>query len=271
MISNSLSSKLENFFFILGPCVIESEELLFECATEVNRLSQKYKAPFIFKSSFDKANRSSINSYRGPGLEKGLSALQTIKEKFNLPITTDIHEPSQVIPASKVADIIQIPAFLCRQTDLLVEAAKSSSIVSVKKGQFLAAADIKNILAKITPFNKNKVLLLERGNSFGYQNLVVDFTNIIEMKKYNQLVILDITHSTQKPGQLGDKTGGVPEMIPYYGYAAAACGVNGIFLEFHPEPTKALSDGSNMLSLKNLEKVVSNILAFHKLSVKLEK
>ena len=253
----------DNFFFIVGPCVIENEELLFVCAKEIKRLQEKFKIPFIFKSSFDKANRSSLQSYRGVGIKKGLSLLQKIKEEFQLPLTTDIHESHQAAQVAEVVDILQIPAFLCRQTDLLVAAAKTQKILSIKKGQFLSAKDLKHVLNKILPFNNYKVLLLERGNSFGYQNLVVDFTNIIAMKEYQQLVVMDITHATQSPGSLVNTTGGTPEYSPYYGYAAAACGVNGIFLEVHPNPLEALSDSSNMLPLAQLEKIVKNILAFH--------
>lgn len=252
-----------NFFFIVGPCVIESEELLLVCAKEIKRLQEKFQIPFIFKSSFDKANRSSIKSFRGIGQKRGLAALQKVKKIFQLPLTTDIHETEQIPAVSKVVDILQIPAFLCRQTDLVVAAAKSQCIVSVKKGQFLSARQMRHILEKIVPFNQYKVLLLERGNSFGYQNLVVDFSNVLEMKKYQQLVVMDITHATQKFSDNQDTTGGTREYAPYLGYAAAACGANGIFLETHPEPQKALSDGNNMIALSELEKIVENILAFH--------
>ena len=261
----NLQKKITNsFFFIVGPCVIESEELLQICAKEVKRLEQKFQIPFIFKSSFDKANRSSIQSYRGVGIKKGLQALANIKQKFQLPLTTDIHESRQATLASEVIDILQIPAFLCRQTDLVVAAAKSKCIVSIKKGQFLAANQMCHILDKIIPFNPYKVLLLERGNSFGYQTLVVDFTNILEMKKYQQLVVLDITHATQKSSKLENITGGVPEYAPYLGYAAAACGADGVFLEVHPHPQKALSDKGSMIALDKLENVIKNILLFHK-------
>ena len=261
----SISTDLnKNFFFIVGPCVIESEELLHTCAEKITELKNRYKVPFIFKSSFDKANRTSLQSYRGPGLKKGLAILNKIKKKYQLPIITDIHEVHQISQVAKIADFIQIPAFLCRQTDLLVESAKSNKILSIKKGQFISAAEVENIIAKVTPFNDNKIILIERGNFFGYHNLVVDFSNLIKMKKYNQLVVLDVTHSTQKPAKLKNKTGGDPELIPYYSYAAAACGVNGIFLEVHPNPKKALSDGPNMLQLNKLDRLVENILAFNK-------
>lgn len=252
-----------SFFFIVGPCVIESEELLQICAKEIKRLEQKFQIPFIFKSSFDKANRSSIKSYRGVGIKKGLQALDNIKQKFQLPLTTDIHESRQASIAAEVVDILQIPAFLCRQTDLVVAAAKSKSIISVKKGQFLAANQMRHIVDKITPFNPYKVLLLERGTSFGYQDLVVDFTNILAMKKYQQLVVMDITHATQKSSKLENTTGGDPECAPYLGYAAAACGVNGIFLEVHPHPKKALSDAGSVIALDKLASLIKNILAFH--------
>ena len=253
----------QNFFFIVGPCVIESEELLLACAKEITRLKKKYQVPFIFKASFDKANRSHLDSFRGLGLKKGLKALQKIKEDYLLPLTTDIHEVHQVEPVAEVVDILQIPAFLSRQTDLLVAAAKTKKIVSVKKGQFLSAREVKNIIDKITPFNSHKILLLERGNSFGYQNLVVDYRNILEMKKYQQLVVMDITHSTQTPASLGKQTGGNPEYAAYLGYAACCCGANGLFLEVHPNPKTALSDAAVMLELEKLEKIVKNTLLFH--------
>ena len=254
-----------HFFFIVGPCVIESEELLTACAKEIEHLQKKYNVPFIFKASFDKANRSSIDSYRGIGMKKGLAALKKIKKKFSLPITTDVHETHQVAAVAEVADIIQIPAFLCRQTDLIVESAKTGKIISVKKGQFISVVELENILKKIRTQNKHLVLFLERGSSFGYQNLVVDFTNLIEMKKYKESVVMDITHATQKPGKTKSQTGLLSSYAPYFGYAAAACGVQGIFMEVHPNPTKALSDAANCIRLDELDKLVGNILSFHKL------
>ncbi len=263
---NTLEESLRNhFFFIVGPCVIESEELLTTCAKEIQKLQKKYKVPFVFKSSFDKANRSSIDSYRGMGIQKGLSFLKKIKKFFSLPITTDVHETHQVDEVAEVADIIQIPAFLCRQTDLIVQAAKTGKIISVKKGQFLAVADLENILRKIRTQNKHLVLFLERGSSFGYQNLVVDFTNLIEMKKYKESVVMDITHATQKTGKTLAQSGVLSQYAPYFGYAAAACGAQGIFMEVHPNPAKALSDAANCIPLGGLDKLVGDILSFHKL------
>ena len=255
----------DNFFFIVGPCVIESEDLLITCAKEIQRVQKKYNVPFIFKSSFDKANRSSIDSYRGIGMKKGLAALKKIKKKFSLPITTDVHETHQVAAVAEVADIIQIPAFLCRQTDLIVESAKTGKIISVKKGQFISVVELENILKKIRTQNKNLVLFLERGSSFGYQKLVVDFTNLIEMKRYKESVVMDITHATQKPGKTKNQTGLLSSYSPYFGYAAAACGVQGVFMEVHPNPAKSLSDAANCIRLDKVDKLVGDILSFHKL------
>ena len=237
--------------------------MLVACAKEIVRLKKKFQVPFIFKASFDKANRSHLSSFRGLGIKKGLKALQKIKEEFSLPLTTDVHETYQVESVAEIVDILQIPAFLSRQTDLLVAAAKTNKIVSVKKGQFLSATEVKNIIDKIIPFNSHKILLLERGNSFGYQNLVVDYRNLLEMKKYQQLVVMDITHATQTPASLGKQTGGNPEYASHLGYAAACCGANGLFLEVHPKPKSALSDAAVMLELEKLEQIVKNTLLFH--------
>ena len=222
--------------FIAGPCVIESADILFEVAKELVRLNEKYNINIIFKSSFDKANRTSIHSFRGPGLEKGLLMLNDIKEKFGLQILTDIHEPYQAQPASEVADVLQIPAFLCRQTDLLVAAAKTEKVVNIKKAQFLSGEDMQYPVQKVKETGGEKIWLTERGNVYGYNNLAVDFRNIVDMKKISDTVIMDCTHSVQRPGIAGGKTGGDREFVPAMALAAKAFGATGYFFEVHPEP-----------------------------------
>lgn len=246
--------------FIAGPCVIESAELLDVVAREVARLRDKYGLQIVFKASFDKANRTSLSSFRGPGMEKGMTMLGDVKSKYGLPITTDIHEPYQAAPVSVVADILQIPAFLCRQTDLLVAAAKTGRTVNIKKAQFLSGDDMKYPVEKAVEAGSPDVWLTERGNSFGYNNLVVDFRNIPDMKKYAQRVVMDCTHSVQRPGGAGGTTGGNREYVPSMALAAKAFGANGYFFEVHPDPEKALSDGPNMLYLDNLETVIKSLL-----------
>lgn len=246
--------------FIAGPCVIESAELLDEVAKELVRLNKKYDIDIIFKSSFDKANRTSIHSFRGPGLEKGLQMLADIKSKYGLKILTDIHESYQAEPVGQVADVLQIPAFLCRQTDLLVAAAKTGKIVNIKKAQFLSGEDMKYPVQKVLESGNNNIWLTERGNIYGYNNLVVDFRNIPDMKKIVSTVIMDCTHSVQRPGAAGGKTGGNREYVPSMALAAKAFGATGYFFETHPDPNKALSDGPNMLYLKDLEKVITTLL-----------
>lgn len=246
--------------FIAGPCVIESNELLDTVAQELVRLNKKYDIQIIFKSSFDKANRTSISSYRGPGLEKGLQMLADIKSKYGLKLLTDIHESYQAQPAGEVVDVIQIPAFLCRQTDLLVTAAKTGKIVNIKKAQFLSGIDMQYPVQKVRESGNNQVWLTERGNTYGYNNLAVDFRNIADMKHYTDTVIMDCTHSVQRPGAAGGKTGGNREFVPAMALAAKAFGANGYFFEVHPDPDKALSDGPNMLYLKDLETVIKSLL-----------
>ncbi|MEO2068051.1 MAG: 3-deoxy-8-phosphooctulonate synthase [Desulfurobacteriaceae bacterium] len=249
---------------IAGPCVIEDRDTLFEVARKVKELKERYpEHTFIFKASFDKANRSSIDSYRGPGLEKGLSLLSEVKEKFKLPITTDIHESWQAKPVGEVVDIIQIPAFLCRQTDLLVGAAKTGKPVNVKKGQFMAPWDMKNVVDKLVKSDAKEVFLTERGTTFGYNNLVVDFRSIPIMKQLKAKVIFDATHSVQRPGGLGKASGGDRDFVPYLARAAVAVGVDGLFFEVHPEPEKALSDGPNMLDLSDFEKLLGKLFKLH--------
>ncbi|MCD8290077.1 MAG: 3-deoxy-8-phosphooctulonate synthase [Prevotella sp.] len=249
-----------NTTIIAGPCVIENYELLDIVAQELVRLNDKYNIDIIFKASFDKANRTSINSFRGPGLEKGLQMLQDIKSKYALRLLTDIHETYQANPVGEVVDVIQIPAFLCRQTDLLVAAAKTGKIVNIKKAQFLSGTDMQFPVQKVRESGNNNVWLTERGNMYGYNNLVVDFRNIADMKKYTDTVIMDCTHSVQRPGAAGGKTGGNREFVPAMALAAKAFGATGYFFEVHPEPECALSDGPNMLYLKDLEKTIIPLL-----------
>lgn len=246
--------------FIAGPCVIENMDCLDAVATELVRLNHKYDIDIIFKSSFDKANRTSISSYRGPGLEKGLQMLSDIKAKYGLKILTDIHESYQAAPVGTVVDVIQIPAFLCRQTDLLVSAAKTGKIVNIKKAQFLSGDDMKYPVQKVKESGNNNVWLTERGNMYGYNNLAVDFRNISDMKKYSDTVIMDCTHSVQRPGAAGGKTGGNREFVPAMALAAKAFGATGYFFEVHPNPASALSDGPNMVYLSDLETIISSLL-----------
>ncbi len=249
-----------NPIFIAGPCVIESAEVLDEVAQELQRLKEKYKIEIYFKASFDKANRTSIHSYRGPGLERGLQMLADVKEKYGLPLLTDIHESYQARPAGEVVDALQIPAFLCRQTDLLVAASETGKPVNIKKAQFLSGDDMKYPVEKCRESGAVDVWLTERGNIYGYNNLAVDFRNIADMKRYTERVIMDCTHSVQRPGAAGGKTGGNREFVPAMALAAKAFGANGYFFEIHPDPEKALSDGPNMLYLSDFESVVKSLL-----------
>ncbi len=245
---------------IAGPCVIELQICLNEVAKELVRLNKKYDLDIMFKASFDKANRTSISSYRGPGLDKGLMMLNDIREKYGLRLLTDIHESYQAKPVGEVVDVIQIPAFLCRQTDLLVAAAKTGKIVNIKKAQFLSGLDMEYPVQKVRESGNDKVWLTERGNTFGYNNLVVDFRNIPDMKKFTDTVIMDCTHSVQRPGAAGGKTGGNREFVPAMALAAKAFGATGYFFEVHPDPDHALSDGPNMVALKDFESIVKSLL-----------
>ena len=245
---------------IAGPCVIESAELLDTVAAELVRLNGKYGLDIIFKSSFDKANRTSLKSFRGPGLERGLQMLSDVKEKYGLRILTDIHEAYQAAPAGEVADVLQIPAFLCRQTDLLVAAAKTGKVVNIKKAQFLSGNDMRYPVEKAMQSGATEVWLTERGNCFGYNNLVVDFRNIPEMLQFTPTVIMDCTHSVQRPGAGDGFTGGDRQFIPAMALAAKAFGATGYFFEIHPEPETALSDGTNMLPLGHFESIVKSLL-----------
>ena len=242
--------------YIAGPCVIESQELLNTVAAELVRLNKKYGIDIIFKASFDKANRTSLNSFRGPGMAKGLEMLQEIKDKYGLRLLTDIHESYQAEEVGKVVDVIQIPAFLCRQTDLLVAAAKTGKIVNIKKAQFLSGKDMRYPVEKCKESGAKEVWLTERGNSFGYNNLVVDFRNIPDMQEFSETVIMDCTHSVQRPSAGNGKTVGDRKFVPSMALAAKAFGANGYFFEVHPDPDKGLSDAANMLELANLESLI---------------
>jgi 2-dehydro-3-deoxyphosphooctonate aldolase (KDO 8-P synthase) len=241
-----------SLFLIAGPCVIESEAHARMMAERVAKIAVDAGVPYVFKASFDKANRSSVNSFRGPGLKEGLRILGKIKADLKLPILTDIHEASHAAPAAEVVDILQIPAFLARQTDLLVAAGKTGRAVNVKKPQFVAPSDMKNVVDKIVSTGNSNIILTERGSSFGYQNLVVDFRGIPQMKKLGFPVVFDATHSVQLPGGQGHASGGQPEFIEPLARAAVAAGVDGIFIETHDNPAKALSDGANALPLAEL-------------------
>lgn len=246
--------------FIAGPCVIESQELLNTVAEELVRINSKLGTDIIFKASFDKANRTSIHSFRGPGLEKGLQMLADIKYKYGLRVLTDIHESYQAAPAGEVCDVLQIPAFLCRQTDLLVAAAKTGKIINIKKAQFLSGLDMKYPVEKALEAGAKEVWLTERGNMFGYNNLVVDFRNIPDMLTITPRVVMDCTHSVQRPGAGGGKTSGDRRFVPNMALAAKAFGANGYFFEVHPDPDHALSDGPNMLYLDKLEELITKLL-----------
>lgn len=251
----------QSLFFIAGPCVLENLDLGLRVAAELAELSHKLNVPMVFKSSFDKANRSSQDSFRGPGLEKGVSWLEKIKADSGLPVTTDIHLPDQAGPVARVADILQIPAFLCRQTDLLLAAGHTGRIVNVKKGQFLAPWDMAGPVDKIRTTGNQGIWLTERGTSFGYNNLVVDFRSLAEMGKLGVPVIFDATHSVQLPGGQGTCSGGNREFVPFLARAAVAAGCNGLFLEVHPQPDQALCDGPNTWPLDRLQTLLSQLIA----------
>jgi len=249
-----------------GPCVIEDKEVCFQIAQRLVQITHEINIPFIFKASYDKANRSSINSYRGPGLTKGLDILKQIKERFEVPILTDVHCTRDVEKVSEVADVVQIPAFLSRQTDLILEVAKYAKVVNVKKGQFMSPQEIKNVIDKITSTGNENILLTERGSCFGYNNLVVDFRGIRIMKSFGYPVIFDATHSVQLPGGAGTSSSGQHEFIPYLAFAGVAVGCDGLFMEIHTQPQKALCDGPNMLSLDELPAVLKHVKAINNIS-----
>jgi 2-dehydro-3-deoxyphosphooctonate aldolase (KDO 8-P synthase) len=253
-----------NFFLLAGPCVVESEEICFSIAEKIIGITNKLQIPYVFKASYRKANRSRSDSFTGIGDEKGLEILAAVKKKFNVPVVTDIHESHEAALAAKYVDVLQIPAFLCRQTDLLVAAAKTGKFVNVKKGQFLAPESMKFAVEKIRHAGNNNVMLTERGTMLGYGDMVVDMRGIPEMKKNNVPVILDVTHSLQQPNQASGVTGGKPEMITTIARAGMAAGADGIFIETHPDPSKALSDGANMLRLDLLEELLTSLCKIKK-------
>ena len=245
---------------IAGPCVIESEENVMQIAETMKGIAERLDLDYYFKASFDKANRTSISSYRGPGIDEGLRILKKVKDTYGLKICTDIHEPWQAEKAAEVCDILQIPAFLCRQTDLLVAAAKTGKLINVKKAQFLAPWDMANVVRKLEEAGNKNIMLCERGSSFGYNNLVVDMTGIIEMKKFGYPVVMDATHSVQKPGGKGTVTGGNREYVEPLAKAAVATGADALFFEVHPDPDNAKSDGPNMVKLDEFEDLLKRVI-----------
>jgi 2-dehydro-3-deoxyphosphooctonate aldolase (KDO 8-P synthase) len=248
-------------FVIAGPCVIESEEHAIRLAEALKKLGAELGVPLIFKASYDKANRTSISSYRGPGLKEGLRVLGEIRKRTGLPIVTDVHEISHVGPAAEVCDILQVPAFLCRQTDLLVEVGRSHRVANLKKGQFLSPWEMSNAAEKVASTGNSKIILTERGTSFGYQNLVVDMRSFALLRKLGYPVVFDVTHSVQLPGGEGKASGGQPEFIEPLARAGAAAGIDGVFMEVHENPAKALSDGTNALPLQEFRRLVQRLSA----------
>jgi 2-dehydro-3-deoxyphosphooctonate aldolase (KDO 8-P synthase) len=259
-IGNLVCGTGKPLLWIAGPCVIESHQLTMDIAVRLAELAERMNLPLIFKASFDKANRSSCKSFRGPGLAKGLETLAAVKERTGLPVTTDIHEVGHAEPAAQVCDLLQIPAFLARQTDLLQAAAGTGRPVNVKKGQFMAPWEMKNVVTKMAEMGNHRLLLTERGSTFGYGQLVTDMRSIPVMQDLGCPVIFDATHSVQKPAGLGDKSGGDRRMIPYLARGAVACGCDGVFIETHPRPDEALSDGPNMIALDDLPTLIGNCL-----------
>src|SRR3990172_10681542 len=264
-IGNVLIGSKNPLVIIAGPCVIETEKSTIDAAKRLKKISEKLKIPLIFKSSYDKANRTSISSPRGPGIKKGLKILEKVKKETGMPVLSDIHSPEEVAYAAEVLDVFQIPAFLCRQTDLIVAASKTGKPVNIKKGQFLAPWEVKNIIEKFTSTGNHNLLITERGTSFGYNNLVVDMRSILIMQEFGYPVIFDATHSVQLPGGLGSASGGQREFVAPLSKAAVAVGCNGLFLEVHQDPDKALCDGPNMLRLDDLEKLLTTIKSIDEL------
>jgi 2-dehydro-3-deoxyphosphooctonate aldolase (KDO 8-P synthase) len=258
--SEPIAEFKDRLFLIAGPCVIESRDHVLFMAAELKKIAAECGIPFVFKASFDKANRTSINSFRGPGLDEGLKLFSELRKSIGVRVLTDVHWPEQAAPLAEVVDILQIPAFLCRQTDLIVAAAKTGKIVNVKKGQFLAPWEMKNVVVKAREAGNSNLILTERGASFGYNNLVVDFRSIPIMQESGCPVVLDVTHSLQLPGGQGDKSGGQPQFIPHLARAGVAAGVDGLFMEVHDNPAKALSDGPNALDLSLLRPLLTDLM-----------
>ncbi len=254
-----------NFFLLAGPCVVENESVVMETATALQQICNIHSVPFVFKSSFKKANRTSANSYTGIGMQQALAILQTVKDQLQLPIVTDVHSIEEIEEAAKVADVLQIPAFLCRQTDLLLAAAATGKFVNIKKGQFLNAHGMQHAQQKIIDAGNNKVMLTERGNSFGYTDLVVDFRNIPIMKGFGAPVIMDCTHAVQQPNQANGVTGGTPQYVETMAKCAIAAGADGLFIETHPKPSEAKSDGANMLALAEMPALIEKLVPLYKI------
>jgi 2-dehydro-3-deoxyphosphooctonate aldolase (KDO 8-P synthase) len=256
--------------FIAGPCVVESEEMVVATARRLAEIARRCGVPLVFKASFDKANRSSLGSARGPGLEHGLAALAAVKAETGLPVLTDVHEPAQAEPAAGVADVLQVPAFLCRQTDLLLACGRTGAAVNVKKGQFVAPEDMRHAVDKVRSTGNERVTLTERGASFGYHNLVVDLRGLPVMRRFAP-VVFDVTHSLQLPGGLGHATGGAREFHPYLARGAAAAGIDGVFVEVHPDPPNALSDATTQLTFVEFERLVAEVVAVDRTVRELER
>ncbi len=259
MIPSLKHTEGDGFLLIAGPCVVESRDMVMHIAEHIRNLSEKYQLPLIFKASYKKANRSRIDSFTGIGDEKALKILKEVAEQFALPVVTDVHSPEEAALAAEFVDMLQVPAFLCRQTDLLVACARTGCAVSVKKGQFLSPDSMKFAVDKVVESGNNKVMITERGTTFGYQDLVVDFRGIPEMQEFGFPVILDVTHSLQQPNQASGVTGGKPELIESIAKAGIAVGADGLFLETHPEPSKAKSDGANMLHMEHLDELLRKL------------
>ena len=251
----------DRLVFIAGPCVIASRAMALDLARRLSLLAARLKVPYIFKASFDKANRTSVDSFRGPGIEKGLDILAEIRERFNVPVLTDVHEPWQCARAAQVCDVLQIPAFLARQTDLVTAAGETGAVVNVKKGQFMAPEDMANVIAKIVSTGNRRIVLCERGASFGYRNLVADMRSLLIMREMGYPVVFDATHSVQRPGGLGTGSGGDGRFAPALARAAVATGVDGVFMETHVTPAKALSDAANAIAFRNVEALWRKLLA----------
>ena len=263
-INNIKHHKNGNFFLIAGPCVIEEEKITMEIAEKISNISEKLKIPFIFKGSYKKANRSRIDSFTGIGDKEALKILKEVRERFRIPVLTDIHSANEAPIASEYVDILQIPAFLCRQTDLLIAAAKTGKVINIKKGQFMSPESMKHAVNKVRKSGNNRIILTDRGSMFGYEDIVVDFRGIPSMKAFQVPVVVDITHSLQRPNQKAGITGGRPEMISTIAKASIAAGADGIFLETHPNPQEAKSDGKNMLQINKLEELLSQLIRIKK-------
>jgi len=265
-IFHQLMSK-DSFFLLAGPCVIENERMALDIAEKIISITGKFNIPYIFKGSFKKANRTRVDSFTGIGDEKALKILRKISEEFHIPVVTDIHETQDAAKAAEYVDVLQIPAFLCRQTDLLIAAAKTGKIINIKKGQFLSPAAMRFAAQKVMDCGNNQILLTERGTTFGYTDLVVDFRGIPEMQSFGFPVVMDATHSLQQPNQANGVSGGIPQLIETIAKAAVAVGVDGLFIETHPNPSQALSDGANMLPLDLLENLLEKLVRIRKAAV----